>query len=172
MNPLDPAYSLNVDGENNYADPEECSEDSDNDEDYSSFQRPAFLLEGEPDFDSSPPENGLEYLHKAIAPRPSGRGQGLSQKATAVAVLSSVLTAETKKRSPDASPARSSRNPPLPESSPSVGTKSKLSVSETKDSQEVSDVNGNEELTKGVVQHMHFLQIMHGRHHKGCHNYE
>ena len=37
MNQLDPAYSLNADGENSYADPEEYSEDSDSDEDYNSF---------------------------------------------------------------------------------------------------------------------------------------
>lgn len=42
----------------------ECSEDSDSDEDYSSIQRPAFLVEGEPDFDSGPPEDGLEYLRR------------------------------------------------------------------------------------------------------------
>ena len=37
MNQLDPAYSLNADDENSYADPEEYSEDSDSDEDYNSF---------------------------------------------------------------------------------------------------------------------------------------
>lgn len=42
----------------------ECSEDYDSDEDYSSIQRPAFLVEGEPDFDSGPPEDGLEYLRR------------------------------------------------------------------------------------------------------------
>ncbi|RVX09577.1 Villin-2 [Vitis vinifera] len=57
--------------------------------------------------------------NRTTAPRPSGRGQGSSQRAAAVAALSSVLTAETKKRSPDASPSRSSRSPPPPESSPS-----------------------------------------------------
>ncbi|KAL5783984.1 hypothetical protein ACOSQ2_006376 [Xanthoceras sorbifolium] len=43
---------------------EECSEDYDSDEDYSSIQRPAFLVKGEPDFDSGPPEDGLEYLRR------------------------------------------------------------------------------------------------------------
>lgn len=51
-------------------------------------------------------------------PRSAARGQGSSQRAAAVAALSSVLTAEAKKRSPDASPARSSRSPP-PDGSPS-----------------------------------------------------
>lgn len=81
--------------------------------------------------------------NRTTAPRPSGRGQGSSQRAAAVAALSSVLTAETKKRSPDASPSRSSRSPP-PESSPSAGIKSEMAVSETEDSQGVSDANDNE----------------------------
>lgn len=50
---------------------------------------------------------------KTVAPRASAAGQG-SQRAAAVAALSSVLTAE-KKQSPDASPTRSSSSPP-PES--------------------------------------------------------
>ncbi|CAH9102066.1 unnamed protein product [Cuscuta europaea] len=36
----------------------------DSDDDYSSIQRPAFFVEGEPDFDSGPPEDGLEYLRR------------------------------------------------------------------------------------------------------------
>lgn len=43
---------------------EECNEDEDSDEDYASIQRPAFLVEGEPDFESGPPEDGLEYLRR------------------------------------------------------------------------------------------------------------
>lgn len=43
---------------------------------------------------------------KTFTPRPAGRGQG-SQRAAAVAALSSVLTAEKKKQSPDASPVAS-----------------------------------------------------------------
>ncbi|KAI9195417.1 hypothetical protein LWI28_014670 [Acer negundo] len=43
---------------------EKCNEDYDTDEDYASIQRPAFLVEGEPDFDSGPPEDGLEYLRR------------------------------------------------------------------------------------------------------------
>ncbi|PNY08474.1 villin-2-like protein [Trifolium pratense] len=50
---------------------------------------------------------------KKVTPRPSAKGQG-SQRAAAVAALSSVLTAENK-QSPDASP-RASRSP-IPESS-------------------------------------------------------
>lgn len=50
------------------------------------------------------------------ATRVSGTNQG-SQRAAAVAALSSVLTAE-KKRSPDASPSRPSRSPPSETSSP------------------------------------------------------
>lgn len=40
------------------------SEDSESDEDYASIRRPAFLVEGEPDFDSGPPQDGLEYLRR------------------------------------------------------------------------------------------------------------
>lgn len=51
---------------------------------------------------------------KTSAPRPSGRGQG-SQRAAAVAALSSVLTAEKKS---DESPTRSSSSPPPETNSP------------------------------------------------------
>ncbi|XP_062095971.1 uncharacterized protein LOC133801723 [Humulus lupulus] len=40
------------------------SEDDDSDEDYASIQRPAFAVKGEPNFDSGPPEDGLEYLRR------------------------------------------------------------------------------------------------------------
>ena len=43
---------------------------------------------------------------KKVTPRPSVKGQG-SQRAAAVAALSSVLTAEKKKQSPDTSPVAS-----------------------------------------------------------------
>ncbi|GFQ06391.1 gem-associated protein 2 [Phtheirospermum japonicum] len=46
------------------AEEEEYIEDDDSDEDYSSIQRPAFLVTGEPDFDSGPPLDGLEYLRR------------------------------------------------------------------------------------------------------------
>lgn len=39
-------------------------EDYDTDEDYASIQRPAFFVQGEPDFDAGPPEDGLEYLRR------------------------------------------------------------------------------------------------------------
>lgn len=51
---------------------------------------------------------------KTFTPRPSGRGQG-SQRAAAVAALSSVLTAEKKKTSPETSPVASTS--PVVESS-------------------------------------------------------
>lgn len=40
------------------------SQDSDDDKYYHSIQRPAFHVEGEPNFDSGPPEDGLEYLRR------------------------------------------------------------------------------------------------------------
>ncbi|OMO87205.1 Survival motor neuron interacting protein 1 [Corchorus capsularis] len=43
---------------------EEYIEDDDSDEDYTSILRRAFMVEGEPDFDSGPPEDGLEYLRR------------------------------------------------------------------------------------------------------------
>ena len=43
---------------------EECIEDDDSDEDYTSILRPVFMVKGEPDFDSGPPEDGLEYLRR------------------------------------------------------------------------------------------------------------
>ncbi|KAF9679118.1 hypothetical protein SADUNF_Sadunf07G0106800 [Salix dunnii] len=43
---------------------EEYGEEDDSDDDYASIQRPAFTVEGEPDFDSGPPEDGLEYLRR------------------------------------------------------------------------------------------------------------
>ncbi|KAK9288355.1 hypothetical protein L1049_016808 [Liquidambar formosana] len=64
-NPLDPACGHGVSGEDGYTvSEEECSEDVESDEDYNSIQRPAFLVEGEPDFDSGPPQDGLEYLRR------------------------------------------------------------------------------------------------------------
>ncbi|KAL8161789.1 hypothetical protein V2J09_013278 [Rumex salicifolius] len=44
-----------------------CDEDYNEEEDEDSdleIQRPAFLVEGEPDFNSGPPEDGLEYLRR------------------------------------------------------------------------------------------------------------
>ncbi|XAR68515.1 hypothetical protein NMG60_11003659 [Bertholletia excelsa] len=73
----------------------------------------------------------------ASAPRAPGTNQG-SQRAAAVAALSQVLTAE-KKRSPEASPARSSRSPP-PEASPPARTKSENLLAEVENSKGVSEV--------------------------------
>ncbi|KAL3829230.1 hypothetical protein ACJIZ3_018032 [Penstemon smallii] len=42
----------------------ECSQDDDSDEDYSGIQKPAFVVKGEPDFDSGPPQDGLEFLRR------------------------------------------------------------------------------------------------------------
>ncbi|EOA28928.1 hypothetical protein CARUB_v10025175mg, partial [Capsella rubella] len=39
-------------------------EDTEDNEDYNSILRPAFAVDGEPDFDSGPPEDGLEYLRR------------------------------------------------------------------------------------------------------------
>ncbi|KAG0486877.1 hypothetical protein HPP92_008972 [Vanilla planifolia] len=39
-------------------------EDDDSDDEYDSIQRLAFLVDGEPDFDSGPPLDGLEYLRR------------------------------------------------------------------------------------------------------------
>lgn len=37
---------------------------SDCDDDYESIQKPAFLVEGDPDFDAGPPQDGIEYLRR------------------------------------------------------------------------------------------------------------
>lgn len=42
----------------------EYSQDDDSDDDYNSIQRPAFVVTGEPDFESGPPQDGLEYLRR------------------------------------------------------------------------------------------------------------
>nr|XP_043608759.1 uncharacterized protein LOC122580545 isoform X2 [Erigeron canadensis] len=43
---------------------EDYYEDEDSDSEYASIQRPAFYVSGEPDFDSGPPQDGLEYLRR------------------------------------------------------------------------------------------------------------
>ncbi|KAL3360237.1 hypothetical protein AABB24_016641 [Solanum stoloniferum] len=50
---------ISYEGENNV-----YEESDDSDDDYSSIQRPAFRVTGKPDFDSGPPEDGLEYLRR------------------------------------------------------------------------------------------------------------
>ncbi|KAI7991000.1 Villin-2 [Camellia lanceoleosa] len=77
----------------------------------------------------------------AAAARSSGPSQG-SQRAAAVAALSQVLTAE-KKRSPEASPVRSTTSPP-PEASPPAGTKIENVLSQVEDSKEDSEIKDTE----------------------------
>ncbi|XP_075636410.1 villin-2 isoform X6 [Castanea sativa] len=77
---------------------------------------------------------------KTSAPRPSGRGQG-SQRAAAVAALSSVLTAEKKS---DESPTRSSSSPPPETNSPE--TKSENDRSDSEGPQEVAEIKESEEV--------------------------
>ncbi|XP_073284248.1 uncharacterized protein [Primulina huaijiensis] len=62
---LDPTYCLPVYDEISCSGAEEeYSPVYGSDEDYSSLQKPAFLVLGEPDFDSGPPQDGLEYLRR------------------------------------------------------------------------------------------------------------
>lgn len=63
--PVDPSCSHSLIGEDGCSIVEECGEDDGSDDDYaSSIQRPAFLVDGEPNFDSGPPEDGWEYLRR------------------------------------------------------------------------------------------------------------
>ncbi|KAF8379336.1 hypothetical protein HHK36_028770 [Tetracentron sinense] len=65
VKPLDPACADHLYGENGYTIVEvECSENGDSDDEYSSIQRPAFFVKGEPNFESGPPQDGLEYLRR------------------------------------------------------------------------------------------------------------
>lgn len=43
---------------------EERNEDDDSEDEYTSIQRPAFYVDGEPNFESGPPEDGWEYLRR------------------------------------------------------------------------------------------------------------
>ncbi|KAK4776917.1 hypothetical protein SAY86_005605 [Trapa natans] len=70
---------------------------------------------------------------KASASRPSGSGQG-SQRAAAVAALSSVLTVESGKRSPETSPMKSTEKPPS-------------EINSQEDSQEVFECKATDEAT-------------------------
>lgn len=63
ITPVDPC-SRTLMGEDGGSIVEECGEDDDSDDDYASIQRPAFLVDGEPNFDSGPPEDGWEYLRR------------------------------------------------------------------------------------------------------------
>ncbi|GFP92221.1 villin-3 [Phtheirospermum japonicum] len=92
------------------------------------------------------------------APRSGGKSGGGSQRAAAVAALSSVLTAE--KRSPDVSPARSSRGP-LSEASPPASAKSEdsfeiedpkeVKVSEAETVEPAPETNGGDQGSKPEV---------------------
>ncbi|XVF37829.1 hypothetical protein REPUB_Repub20aG0044700 [Reevesia pubescens] len=63
--PLDLTCTDDVKVEDSFIDvEEECMEDDDSDGDYTSILRPAFMVKGEPDFDSGPPEDGLEFLRR------------------------------------------------------------------------------------------------------------
>ncbi|XP_052207038.1 uncharacterized protein LOC127811327 isoform X2 [Diospyros lotus] len=65
MNTFDPACGLCISGEDDHTIEEgDCNEEDDSEDDYSSIQRPAFLVTGEPNFDSGPAQDGLEYLRR------------------------------------------------------------------------------------------------------------
>ncbi|XP_028756425.1 gem-associated protein 2-like [Neltuma alba] len=65
VNPMDPSCSNNLGEENRGTVSEvECYEDEDSDSDYDSIQKPAFLVDGEPNFDLGPPDDGWEYLRR------------------------------------------------------------------------------------------------------------
>ncbi|RRT59097.1 hypothetical protein B296_00030061 [Ensete ventricosum] len=64
-------YDANVGSQNGQSVEEWCcenecinNEDDSSDDEPDSIQRPAFLVEGEPDFDSGPPLDGIEYLRR------------------------------------------------------------------------------------------------------------
>ncbi|XP_039691219.1 villin-3 isoform X3 [Medicago truncatula] len=86
---------------------------------------------------------------KKVTPRPSVKGQG-SQRAAAVAALSSVLTAEKKKQSPDTSPVAS--DSPVPESSISEAkSESEYSeVDEATEAKEVEEVSPDSDSNGGL----------------------
>ncbi|CAJ1977788.1 unnamed protein product [Sphenostylis stenocarpa] len=63
VTPVD-ACSPSLMGEDGASVVEECDEDDGSDDDYGSIQRPAFLVDGDPNFDSGPPEDGWEYLRR------------------------------------------------------------------------------------------------------------
>ncbi|KAK2990657.1 hypothetical protein RJ640_007791 [Escallonia rubra] len=65
MDTLDPAHGLSSsDIYGCTAVQEERSEDDEGDAGYSSILRPAFLVTGEPNFDSGPPQDGLEFIRR------------------------------------------------------------------------------------------------------------
>ncbi|KAK3022845.1 hypothetical protein RJ639_046990 [Escallonia herrerae] len=65
MDTLDPAHGLSCSHKDGCtAEQEECIEDDEGDAGYSSILRPAFLVKGEPNFDSGPPQDGLEFIRR------------------------------------------------------------------------------------------------------------
>lgn len=64
VNPMDPSCSPSLDEDGCTVLEGECSEDGDSEDDYDSIQKPAFLVEGVPNFDLGPPEDGWEYLRR------------------------------------------------------------------------------------------------------------
>ncbi|XP_019444045.1 PREDICTED: villin-3-like isoform X2 [Lupinus angustifolius] len=80
---------------------------------------------------------------KPVTPRASGRSQGSSQRAAAVAALSQVLTAEKKKTSPDSSPPASAS--PTVESSAFADAKSESSHSVSEVPEEVAEAKETQE---------------------------
>ncbi|KAI7726254.1 hypothetical protein M8C21_008598 [Ambrosia artemisiifolia] len=61
MNQVDSLSGVNVD---DFDGEEDYYEDEDSDSEYVGIQRPALYVTGEPDFDSGPPQDGLEYLRR------------------------------------------------------------------------------------------------------------
>ncbi|KAF7807303.1 putative Spliceosome protein-related [Senna tora] len=64
VNPMDPSCGLSMGKDGCAVLEEECTKDSDSEDDYDSIQKPAFLVNGEPNFDLGPPEDGWEYLRR------------------------------------------------------------------------------------------------------------
>ncbi|KAK7383458.1 hypothetical protein VNO78_29137 [Psophocarpus tetragonolobus] len=64
LSSVDTSCSHVLMGEDGCSIVEDCSEDDGSDDDYANIQRPAFLVDGEPDFHSGPPEDGWEYLRR------------------------------------------------------------------------------------------------------------
>ncbi|GAU12077.1 hypothetical protein TSUD_00420 [Trifolium subterraneum] len=59
-----PSYTDSIMSKDGCSVSEECIEGDDSEDDYASIQRPAFQVDGEPNFDSGPPEDGWEYLRR------------------------------------------------------------------------------------------------------------
>ncbi|XP_076908387.1 uncharacterized protein LOC143565247 [Bidens hawaiensis] len=64
MQNMNQVESLSGIDANDFDEEEDYYEDEDSDSEYASIQRPALYVTGEPDFDSGPPQDGLEYLRR------------------------------------------------------------------------------------------------------------